>query len=278
MGNGYFALFLNNIFLVSSTTFHYMGRSKLGGRNAERFDYRVPVVAGAYRLRTSRGTAVVGYHGSFWVAEGGADPLRLNVIADDVPTDIGYSAATSLLEFGTTRIGTRTYVLPQSAEFVYTDTLGNAHKSRLGFEACHEFVGESVVKFSPQTTPPPAPTLPDDFTVDIDLLTPIDSATAAGGDAVQAALTEDLRWNGTLVLPKGAKFSGRIAHITRNGSAYLLEFTFTSIDFDGGHADLIGRTSESGIENWAKIRQTERLRLAPGTHLRLHSRLETASK
>jgi hypothetical protein len=270
VGNGYFALFLNNIFLVSSTTFHHVGRTKLEGQDAQRYDYSVPQIAGAYRLRGAEGAAVVGYHGSFWIAEGQVDPVRINVIADDIPTDIGFSAATSVLDYGPITIGSKTSVLPQAAEIVFTDTEGTEHRSRLNFRACHQFVGESVVKFNVPAAESTV-ALPEDFTVDIDLITPIDSDTSAGGDPIQATLVDEMKLNDGSLVPKGATVSGRIAHITKNGASYLLDFVVTAIVFEGGRVELSGRENSVSVEDWSKIRQSAHLVLARGTHLRLQS-------
>ncbi len=277
VGNGYFALFLNNIFLVKSTTFHYKGRAKLDGRETLRYDYTVPAEAKAYRLMSARGAATVGYHGSIWVPDGEVDPMRINVIADNVPTVLGYSAATSLLDYGPTTIGSHTYTLPQAAEFTFTSTEGTENRSRLSFQACHEFVGESVVKFNQSAAASTAP-LPAIFTVDAELITPIDSETSAGGDAVQFALRDPIKVNSVVVAPKGARLSGRIAHLTRTGSTYALDFVFTSIAFEGGQADLRSRENIATVQNWTRIRQTTRLNLKPGTRLTLRSRLGESAK
>lgn len=276
VGNGYFALFLNNIFLVSSTTFRYDGRVQLDGREMLRYDYRVPQSAGAYRLRSARGAAVVGYHGSFWVAEGSADPVRIKVIFDKVPTELGFSAARSLLDYGTVKIGAATALVPQAAETVFTDTRGNEHRNQLSFESCHEFVGETVVKFN--VAPGTGVALPDDFAVDAELETPIDSDTAAGGDAIRAILRDDIQMKDNIVVPKGAALSGRIARITRNGAAYTLDFAFTSLDYEGGHADLSQRENNVEVRDWAKIRQSPKLNLARGALFTLHSSLRKSGK
>jgi hypothetical protein len=277
IGNGYFALFLNNIFLVSSTTFHYVGHVKLDGRESLRYDYTVPPLAKAYRLRSARGEAAVGYHGSIWVPDGQVDPARINVIADDVPTALGYSAATSLLDYGPTTIGSHTYFLPVAAEFTFTSTEGTENRSRLSFRTCHEFVGESVVKFN-QSTPASTAPLPAGFTVDADLITPIDPETSAGGDAVEFTLRDAIKINDRVVVPKGAKLSGRIAHLTRTGATYALDFVFTSIVFEDGQVDLSSRENSATVQNWPKIRQSTQLSLKPGTRLTLQSRLGEPAK
>ena len=270
VGSGYFALFLNNIFLGQFTNFHYVSHAKLEGLEALRYDYQVPQLAGAYRLSSARGAALVGYHGSVWVREESAELARIAVIADDVPTELGFSAASSQLDFGVTSIGGRSYLVPTAAEIVFVDTLGNRHISELSFQSWHAFVGESVIKFNP---PAPGPTvaLPAEFTVDVDLLSGIGSGTSAGGDPIEAVLRDDIKLNGATVVPKGAALSGRIARLTKNGASYLLEFHFTSISFEGGHADLSGRDNRVAVENWERTGQGPQFSLPRGTHLTLHS-------
>lgn len=272
IGNGYFALFSNNIFLTPTPTFHYIGDTMLDGRKAIRYEYQVPQMAGAYRLRSARGAALVGFHGSFWVNPATLDLLRIDVAADDVPVDLGFSAATSELDYGPQTIGSGTFLLPQSAEFDILDTEGAEHRSRLGFRACREFTSQSVVKFGAEPAAPEV-TLPDDFTVDLELLTPIDSESSAGGDPVQATLRNNIRSKEKVLVPKGATVSGRIAHLIRNGPAYTLDFTLLAIDFDGGHADLRGRANDVALDNWPEIRTAARLTVARGAHLTLRSRL-----
>jgi len=155
-------------------------------------------------------------------------------------------------------------------------------RSRLSFAACHQFVGESVLKFddpAPQASPAAARTpakvvtLPDDFTVDFNLDTPIDAATAASGDPVHATLRDQVRENGQIVVPKGAGLSGRIAHLAMRGDLYYLEFALASIDFEGGHADLQGRRNGVSKKDAPLIYNSPKIKLARGARLTLHSRL-----
>ena len=270
VANGYFALFLNNIFLVKTTTFHYAGHAKLEGAEMLRYEYRVPKEAGAYRLASARGAALVGYHGSFWVRADTASLARIAVIADKVPTDLGYSAATSTLDFGEATVGARGYLVPMNVEVNFTDTTGNQHRSELNFRAWHEFVGESSVKFNLPARPPSIE-VPREFSVDVDLETDLDSATLAAGDPMAAVLRGDIQADGRMVVPKGARVFGRVARFAKNGPAYVLEFNFTALDFEGGHVELAGRENRVTVENWARISKSASIHLARGTHLNWHS-------
>jgi len=276
IGNGYFALFLNNIFLVRSTTFQYVGPIKLDGQDTIQYDYKVPQIAGAYHLRSTLGTATVGYHGSFWVKEGTVDPIRIKVIVDDVPQDIGFSAATSELDYGTISIAGRSYVLPHSADIVLTDTHGNQHTNDLSFQTCHEFVGESTVKFESSETQSEI-ALPEEFTAALSLVTPLDSKTAAGGDRIEATLDSDLAVPGG-VIPKGAKFSGRVGHATKNGAAYSLDLVFTAIDFPGAHVDIGDRVNQSSVKDRIGQSSSGEVRIESGAHVALHSGSSKSAK
>ena len=168
-------------------------------------------------------------------------------------------------------------MLPRAAEFTFTSTEGTQNRSQLSFRTCHEFVGESVVKFN-QPTPASTAPLPPGFTVEADLITPVDSETSAGGDSVQFTLRDPIKVNDRIVVPKGAKLSGRIAHLTRTGATYALDFVFTSIVFEGGQVDLSSRENTATVQNWPKIRQSTRLNLKPGTRVTLDSRLGGSAK
>ncbi len=193
IGNGYFALFSQNVFSTPSATYQYVNNAELDGKPAVRYDYRVPQSSGAYVIRGEAGRAAVGFHGSFWVNPGTLDLIRITAIVDDPPQVLGISSTSSVLDFERKPIGTSIFVLPRAAQLLVVDTEGMERENRLSFAACHQFVGESVLKFDVPASEPAAAAakatlariaLPDDFTVDFNLDTPIEWGSAAGGDPV----------------------------------------------------------------------------------------------
>ena len=54
-----------------------------------RYDFRVSKIISGYQLRVDNRTAVVSYHGSFWADPKTLEAARLEVIADDIPSDLG---------------------------------------------------------------------------------------------------------------------------------------------------------------------------------------------
>ena len=282
IGNGYFALFSQNIFSNPSAMFQYVSAEQLDGKPAVRYDYRVPQSSNVYLIRTDSGEAYVGFHGSIWVNPATLDLIRITAAVDDPPAVLGYSSATSLLDFERKSIGSSTFVLPRGADLIVVDTDATERRNHLSFASCHQFVGESVLKFDAPATEPTAAsakapvaviTLPNDFTVDFNLDTPIDWGTSAGGDPVHGTLRDGVPLNGGTVVPKGAGLSGRIAHLAMRGDLYYVEFILTSLDFEGGHADLNGRRNGVSVKDLPLIYQSTKFKLTRGARLTLHSRL-----
>lgn len=283
IGNGYFALFSQNVFSTPAATYQYVNDEQLDGKPTVRYDYRVPQSSGAYVIRGDPGSVSVGFHGSFWVNSATLDLIRITVTVDDPPVALGMSSAASVLDFERKPIGSSTFILPRAAELTVVDTDGMEKANRLSFAGCHQFVGESVLKFDVPTNEPAAGAkaaiariaLPDDFTVDFNLDTPIEWGSAAGGDPVHGTLRDGVRPDaGTgIVIPKGATLSGRIAHLALRGDLYYVELALTSLDFEGGHADLNGRRNGVSVKDVPLIYTSTKFKLARGARLTLHSRL-----
>ena len=249
IGNGDFALLAKSIFLTSSATFQYAGDSPLGAKPAIKFDYRVPLLTSGYHLKVPPQEAVVPYHGSFWVEPDTFDLIRLELAVDDIPINLGLAAATNSMEYARVEIGGSQFLLPQSSELSMIETNGAESRNQTRFGACRQFAGESVLTFAdiprslnPATKPPVKEIeLPENLMVELTLETPIDSATAAVGDAIKARLRHNLKVHHEVLIPKDAELTGHIVRLERSNRTYILEIAATAIDFDGGHAGLSGR-------------------------------------
>lgn len=283
IGNGYFALLSHSIFATSFAAIEYANESVLEGTPAVRYDYRIWKSSGAYTITGETGQAAVDFHGSFWVNPNTLDLLRITADVDNPPPLLGVKSANSVLDFNRQSIGGSTFVLPQKAELKVIDPEGTENLSLLSFASCHQFVGESVIKFDmstdessaqPVSKPAAAPiSLPDDFTVDFNLDSPIAWGAAAGGDPVHGTLRNSVRQGGLVVAPKGSRLSGRISHVAMRGDLYYVELVFTSIDFPGGRADLTGRRNGISVKDTPLIFTSTKFKLDRGARLTLHSRL-----
>jgi hypothetical protein len=246
IGNGDFGLLARSIFLADAASFHYAGETELKEQKAIRFDYRVPLLSSGYHLRVAPNEAVVAYHGSFWVQPESFDLMRLDLFADDVPTALGLEAATNRLEYARVPIGGGDFLLPRDAELVMTDLAGGEHRNRTQFSGCRQYAGESVLSFGdPPPDVPEAPKpavtelpLPEEFTAEMTLLTPINSETSAVGDEVQARLERAVKDHRRVLVPKGTVVFGRLKALHRMQGAFHVTIDFHLLEFEHSRADL----------------------------------------
>jgi len=80
--------------------------------------------------------------------------------------------------------------------------------------------------------------LPAGLLVPIELETSIDSQKAAVGDALHARVVEDVRYQGNLVVPRGATITGHIRKLERTSAPerFSLGIEFGEIEWETGRA------------------------------------------
>ncbi len=248
IGNGTFALHARSVFLSSAPTYTYVGRRERDGRQTERFDYRVPQLTSGYKIRVGPREAFVGYHGSFWVDATSLDLIRLEVHADDIPPHLGLDSAGDWIEYERARIGDGEFLLPRASELTMTDLAGNESRNRTLFASCRQYSGESVLSFAEPveasaTPEPPALVrfeLPAGLGLELELETSIDLRRAAVGDPVVAVVRGDAKLKGSVVVPRGARVSGRLARLEkwpgRSRDSYAVRLRFHTLEFDNRQA------------------------------------------
>ena len=250
IGNGDFALFPRSVFFSDGATFRSRGMVELGGKQAFQFDYQIPLIASGYHLKVPPHEAVVSYHGSFWADADTLDLMRLEIVVDAIPSYLGISATTNRVDFARVTIAGVPFLLPQQAELDIVDLNGWENRNHTAFKSCRQYTGESVLSFTDAEPVPAAPepdvrsasvNLPDDFDVELELETTIDSDSAAVGDLVKGRLRRDVRNGKSLVLRKGSELLARITRLEHSGENYVMELSSHSITFVGGAADLTTR-------------------------------------
>ncbi len=147
IGNGQFALYVKLIFSGQNGTFGPSLKTRLEGRQAFRFEYTIPISHSGLRIHSGVGQAVVGFSGSFWVARDSLDLMRLTVSADHIPDRVNISSDATAIDYGQISIGGTAFPLPLRSIWQTQDAFGQEARNVTTFENCHEFVGESVLKF-----------------------------------------------------------------------------------------------------------------------------------
>jgi len=242
-GNGNFAIYARILFLSNIATVEYRGETSLGGRPALRYDFRVARWPGGHRLSVNGREEVVAFHGSFYADPVTLDLRRVEVAAEDIPADLGVTAAETTVDYGRLKIGDETFLLPVESELMMAmpDVID---RNWVRFSSCRKFTGESTLLFTDpvllETSTTPAireVEIPTGLTLQLEMPT-VDLMQGAAGDAVQARLQADLKKGRELFAPKGSIARGRIVRLEKHPGYFLLKIDFQDLEWPGGHARL----------------------------------------
>lgn len=251
IGNGSFAIHARTIFLTDSASFTERGETQLSGRPALRYDFQVSRSHSNYRLRLNDREAIVPFHGSFYADPVTLDVLRMEVITDDIPADLGISATETTVNYDRRRIGDEEFLLPvESGLMMAMPDVVNRNSVRL--TSCRRFSGESTLTFDdPELNDTStsastegsasAPAKEVDIPAGLPLrleFSELDLMHAAIGDAVRATLRSDLKSGREVLAPKGSIAHGRIMRLDRYNTHFGLLIKFQDLDWRGGHARL----------------------------------------
>jgi hypothetical protein len=272
IGNGDFALHAYAVFASRGPVYTYAGETDRNGRRLIRFDYRVADTESGFVLLVPPHEAQVGYHGSFLVDRETLDLVRLEVEAADIPPDLGLTEAVDAMEYSRVRIGDGVFTLPASSELLLKKPFDIESRNRTGFSRCRQFMGESLLTFGettlaeqPRTQPAAArEALPQAATLNLILETGIDSNTSAVGDEVSARLESDVKKGGTVLIPKGARLTGRITMLERVSEPaphFEVRLSFFTLEFGRRQANFTARLEGIIASGGGSTYQTRALRV-----------------
>jgi hypothetical protein len=244
-GNGAFALHARAIFMGRAATFLYRGEEALetrppGPAGLVRYDFRVPRAVSGYTIRSGDISGVAGYRGSFWAEKESLDVRRLEVIAENIPAELGVISANDRVDYARLRIGDGNFLLPTESELAMSDISASESRNYVHFTSCRQYSGESTLRFddadsNTAAAAGPPPDLPEvdvpaglDFALALDQDLELDMA--AVGDPVRARLNGDLRRNGEVLARKGAAAYGRITRLESRDGLTVLGITFTAVE------------------------------------------------
>jgi hypothetical protein len=241
-GNGNYGLYARILFGGGGPPFLYRESVMLEGRPAFRYDYRVSRNISGFTLRNSDDSAIVGFHGSIFLDPATADIQRLEVIAEDIPPELGLKAAEDSIDYFRAKIGDDEFLLPKESSLLMAST-DNTSRNRTRFSGCRKFTGESSIIFEDEEVAEAAKaqaievTLPAGATVALELRD-LSLSKAAGGDEITAVLKSAIKRDKQTLVPKGAIAKGRLVNIAKLQNSVLLGIRFTELEWTGGHAIL----------------------------------------
>ncbi|MBZ5726139.1 MAG: hypothetical protein LAP87_14210 [Acidobacteriia bacterium] len=227
---GHFQGFLDLVFRSDKAIFSYAGETTEGGRKLMEYRYRVPLEASHYTFRSGGQPVTTAYEGTVLADPETAELVRLTVRTSHIASETGACEAETTMNYRRFRLNGSDFLLPWETRLHIQDMNGMETENRTVYAACHEFLGESTVKFE---APPDAAgqratpaqnaaapraeaAIPAGLRFDVALVEDIRVATAAAGDTAKAVLTTDLRDRAKKVLvPKDTPVLCRIVGLKR---------------------------------------------------------------
>jgi len=208
------------------------------------FAYSIPAEKSHYRYRTNGPERTAAYHGTFVVDPATAELKRLTVETDDFPPEEAACSVEDTMDYHRVKIGNGDFLLPEVAAMnvLYNSGIESVNETR--YSECHEYAGESTIRFDDGTaTPPDAPSVPAKISAPprplpsglhfrIGLTSPIHSETAAAGDAITGVVLRDVKDRKLGVIArKDDVVHGRILQIEQR--MFPLPHWTLAIRFDG---------------------------------------------
>jgi hypothetical protein len=188
------------------------------------YRFRVALEASHYVFRSGGQALTSAYEGTVLADPETAELVRLTVRTSHMPSETGACEANTTMNYTRFRLNGSEFLLPSETRLDIKSLDGVETANRTVYSGCHEFLGESTLKFE---APPDAPAqkaaaprtetpIPAGLGFGLALAEDIHVATAAAGETVQAVLTSDLRDQAKKVLvPNHTPALCRILRIRR---------------------------------------------------------------
>lgn len=193
-GSGEFGSFLNAVFGNEPDAVRYAGRRN----DFAVFEYNVPLAKSGYRIHVNGPDKAVAYHGTFSVDPADGDLQQLLVETDQFSQGDGVCLVQHVMDYSRVKIGSGEFLLPEVSTMDAHYRSGGETLNETRYSDCREYVGESTIRFDdvdPASGPAAAKAalqpLPPKVRLAIGLSKPINTETAAAGDAVDGVLLRD---------------------------------------------------------------------------------------
>jgi hypothetical protein len=224
--SGTFSGFLTALFVSDAASFTFNGYVTARRGTLVEFGYHVPLAKSHYLVGDKLHRANVEYEGTLWVDPKTYELSRLIIRTALLPPEVGACEASTTVDYERTRINNSEFLLATEARLHIIKSDGSEFEDRIVFSRCHEFLGDSVLRFDvpSEATQIVAPAvsiesrpLPFGLPLTVVLTESIDSATAAAGDRIKGALKKAITdASKGVLIPKDAPVIARIVLIERD--------------------------------------------------------------
>jgi hypothetical protein len=240
-GSGEFVSYLISVFGSDTDSISYLGQSL--------FAFTVPLEKSHYRYSTDGPERTTGYHGSFLVDPATAELKRLTVVADEFPANEAACRVEDTMDYHRVKIGNGDFLLPEAATMDVLFNEGIESVNEISYSDCHEYAGESTIRFEDDATAPAAPQsetaqpvaparqLAAGLRFRIGLTSPIHTETAAAGDAVTGVVLHEVKDRKLGIIARANDVvHGRVLQLEQHmypHPRWLLAIRFDTLEHDG---------------------------------------------
>jgi hypothetical protein len=244
---GGYALFLRHVVQPGSAEFLPGTEADFGQRKVRRYEFHVPWEKSGYTISVPPHQAQVGFHGSLLADLETHEILRLEVVADEIPPELGFDRTQAILMYRLVPVGNAQYPFATEAETLAVALDGNEYRNRAELGDCRRYTTESKISFASDDDPAPAPTASagpsepprprQNLLVEVTLDHEIAFATAAPDSPFRATLAEPIRDGETLIAPAGAQVHGRVLELGRVAKPvdrYEVVLRLDAVELPGG--------------------------------------------
>ncbi len=217
---GLYGTFARGLMARKNDDFQFAGEGKLNGESVYRYDFQIPASEGPWNIRVGKESGRAGERGSFWVEAKSLELRRLEVSALLIPSNVGLTHLHLIIDYEVIMISDRRVLLPATARVDAREENGREDLSHVFFNHCRAFGADSTISFASYTQTGSQTKsrsrkfeLPTGLEIAATLSTPVNTATASPGDALEAAIAKPVFWRGKEIITKGARLEGHIRQL-----------------------------------------------------------------
>jgi hypothetical protein len=258
VSTGSFGAYLNSVFAQSTATYEYKGEQTADGKTLFEYSYRVPLHASRFEVKTESGWQPTAYEGEFRIDPQTYELQSLTVRTVDPPSGAAFCEAASTLDYQQVHIGDSDLLLPRQAQLQIELRDGPETRNVTTFSQCREYQAESAISFGDAAAAGTAApqnsrgrvALPIGLPVMLALENPIDTATAAAADPVDAKVVKPVHRPGSNeeLVPAGAIVRGRIRRVEHHllpSPYFRIVLAFNRVDVNGAISPFVVRSEPS---------------------------------
>lgn len=255
-GTGPFGPLLQDVFINDRAAFQYLGEDSVSNTRVFHYRFQVPVEASHLMVRGGRAGDWIAssYDGELWIDPASFDLRRMSYRSSELSPETNACEVRLTADYSRVRFDSGDFLIPQQSVLynIMQDTQETQATSR--YSSCREYRGEATLSFGDvQSTASaaaaaarPAPqSLPAGLKITLAFTAPIDTDTAAAGDAVLAEVRKPVRDNRSkeVLIPAGATVHGRIVQMQHwlASPAYSIAILLESLDVDGASSPIYAR-------------------------------------